>query len=105
MRFRKLYTVCLLVALLATGCTHVNIVKPDGTIVDIFTVGSTQLEALSYLKDPCSVSLRMNGAANTPKDMDKLIAAVGKAFAEFSTAGASTALINLMPSGDTNEVP
>ena len=73
--------------LLITGCAHVGVIKPDGTKVDIWVLGSTEIESFNYERniEPNNIKIKIGEATNTPEGIPEVIEATGEAVADVMT--------------------
>ena len=93
--------IVLLLAILLIGCTAVTVDKPDGTKVCVTTWGSSQVNDMTYTRDPDRIVLAIGDATNTPEGMDKVIESTGKAIAATTTAGVSSEVDTVITNNDT----
>ena len=84
--------VLLIAMLLFAGCTSVTIEKPDGTKVNVTTIGSSQVSDMNYDRGKDGIALKIGSTSNTPAGMSEVIESTGSAIAAATTAGVSSAV-------------
>lgn len=61
------------------GCTRVKVEKPDGTTVEVVTLGSSEVADMSYERDADGIVLMIGEAANAPEGIPEIIAPISTA--------------------------